>query len=360
MKVIYIASPCFDDKNKNLGYTKQACRQAVMEGHAFFAPLLLDALMDEGAPGEQFTVNSKYAMIEKCDELWVCGGWITPSILEEMQYAQRFGKPIRCLPAAPTSRTSTTYGIWADARPDGPLAGQSGFLYVGGRKLTFASPLEAWFRIEDIRSLCVNSAPAAEYMFLELECMDSSKRIDFEMLRELDLVPAFTPNNYVERSRSYYDTGGNSMVGTVKFYLSELDKNVWVSCNTEYVIITSTDYMQYQCDDGNDEAERWPYITLYEAFLNDVQPEDAGAWLPMIKEALAFTIEEECGYFGACAVPPAWLPDPIRDTAAPDHLAWLQANKKLVSLNKTCRVEIEPDYEASIQRDPSAMHTQKL
>ena len=81
-----------------------------------------------------------------------------------------------------------------------------------------------------------------------------------------------------------------------------------MSCNTEYVIITSTNYMQYQCDDGNDEAERWPYITLYEAFLNDVQPEDAGAWLPMIKDALVFTIEEECGYFGACVASGIRLP----------------------------------------------------
>lgn len=41
MKVVYIASPCSDDKDKDLGSTKQACRQAVMEGHAFLRPCSL-------------------------------------------------------------------------------------------------------------------------------------------------------------------------------------------------------------------------------------------------------------------------------------------------------------------------------
>lgn len=55
------------------------------------------------------------------------------------------------------------YAIWAEARPDGPLQGRSGFLSEDGHRLFFTSDTEMDQKIRDLRGLCLNRTPAVTY-----------------------------------------------------------------------------------------------------------------------------------------------------------------------------------------------------
>lgn len=55
------------------------------------------------------------------------------------------------------------YAIWAEARPDGPLQGRSGFLSEDGYRLFFTSDTEMDQKIQDLRGLCLNRTPAVTY-----------------------------------------------------------------------------------------------------------------------------------------------------------------------------------------------------
>ena len=51
----------------------------------------------------------------------------------------------------------------------------------------------------------------------------------------------FDPNNYEIKRRIYGNTGGHCMVGTMEFYLPDIDRKVWVHCNDESVAVTTAD-----------------------------------------------------------------------------------------------------------------------
>lgn len=55
------------------------------------------------------------------------------------------------------------YAIWAEAQPDGPLQGRSGFLSEAGCRLFFTSDTEMDQNIRDLRGLCLNRTHAVTY-----------------------------------------------------------------------------------------------------------------------------------------------------------------------------------------------------
>ena len=97
MKLIYVASPYAGDVQKNTEFAKEACRHAMSEGHAFFAPhLLYPAILDDNQPQErQLGINMGLAMLSHCDELWCYGDRISHGMMEEIAEADRLGIPIR-------------------------------------------------------------------------------------------------------------------------------------------------------------------------------------------------------------------------------------------------------------------------
>lgn len=97
MKLIYVASPYAGDVEKNTEFAKEACRHAMSEGHAFFAPhLLYPAILDDSKPRErQAGLDMGIAMLSRCDELWCYGDRISYGMHLEIEEAQRIGIPIR-------------------------------------------------------------------------------------------------------------------------------------------------------------------------------------------------------------------------------------------------------------------------
>ncbi len=119
------------------------------------------------------------------------------------------------------------------------------------------------------------------------------------------------------------------MVASVEFYLPHLDRTLWVNCNYECVTITSADFI-WQDEDKQGGWHEYEDVCLFEASYRQALPEDIEPWLPMIHKALEYTIEQETAYLrgGAFSLPVAWLPESIRLKAAPEYLAWLQAEER--------------------------------
>jgi hypothetical protein len=353
MKFICVASPYAGDVKKNIAFAKQACRYVMEQGHAFFAPhLLYPQLLDDANPQErQSGIDMGLAILSRCDELWVCGDRISPGMAQEIEQAKTLGIPIQYVSAEQIlNGLKPVYAIWAEARLDSPLAGRAGFLCQNRTRLRFSSRLETEVRINDIHNLCLNNAPAANYECVEYPAEHASDRnMNLETLRELDMTPDFDPDKFEIISQEYGNTGGQCMVATVEFYLPDLEKSVWVNCNDESVVITSADYTWNR--DGSESWERYEDVCLYSSFFQQELPEDAEPWLPIISKALEYTIEQETAYFKdrTFSLPVAWLPESIRQKAAPEYLAWLQTESKELQIAQEGRIVIEKAYSQNNQ-----------
>lgn len=97
MKLIYVASPYAGDIEKNTKFAKRACRHAMGEGHAFFAPhLLYPTILDEHQPEQrQLGLDMGIAMLSRCDEIWCYGDYISLGMHFEIEEAGRLGIPVR-------------------------------------------------------------------------------------------------------------------------------------------------------------------------------------------------------------------------------------------------------------------------
>ena len=104
------------------------------------------------------------------------------------------------------------------------------------------------------------------------------------------------------------------MVGTMAFRLPSLDRSVWVNCNDERVVITSADYVWNEDHSGS--WERYEDVLLFQADFQAAQPEDLGSWLPMVREALRYTMEQELSCLGkTLKIPASW--QSLMDTLQP-------------------------------------------
>ena len=246
-----------------------------------------------------------------------------------------------------TSERKPGFAILAEARQESPLAGQSGFLCEDGELLIFQAKEDAELRIKDIRGLCMNNAPAADYRCAEQpDSSASGKRMDLERLRALDTVPVFNPENFEIRNRVYGNSGGWCMVATMEVYLPDLNKTVWVNCNNECLDITSADYVWN--GDGSDSSERYTDVTLFSLDYHKNHPDIAGAWLPMILKTLEYIIQQETEFSLECdffSLPIEWLPESIRELAEPEYLAWLSDKHQKINIGKSNRIIIDEVYQ---------------
>lgn len=247
------------------------------------------------------------------------------------------------------------YLIWADARKEGPLAGQSGFLTENRKLLTFPTKEDAEIFAKDLRSLCLNNSPAASF-----ECLEhpgryaSNRRMALENIKTLDMTPSFDPNNFEIKNQIYGNTGGGCYVATVEFYLPELDKSIWMNSNDESISVASADFIWNE--DNSESWGRWENVSLYQAMYEHELPDDIKPWIPMIHKTLEYTIEQETN--NQCyrdsfefTLPVAWLPDSISKKAEPEYLSWLQENGKELSIAKGGQIVIDDEYIQTNQSD---------
>ena len=139
-------------------------------------------------------------------------------------------------------------------------------------------------------------------------------------------------SSYEIKNRIYGDTGGGCTVGTIEFYLPETGRTVWGDCTDESVTVCSADITWIS--DDSDSFENPSDYTLTGVYLHDEQPEDAGEWLPIIKETLKYTMEQELELFGNFTLPVDWLPYSVRQNADPMYLNWLREQGKCAEILK--------------------------
>jgi len=162
----------------------------------------------------------------------------------------------------------------------------------------------------------------------------------------------FNPAKFEVKKRVYDNTGDGCMVGMLEVYLPELSKTVWVSCNDESANVYSADFAW--CENNREDGVLNPVVisvSLYEDM-----PDSVEQWSPIIKEALAYVIEQEFGLNPdrLLPLPVAWLPDSIRDKADPGYLDWLQLQGRSAVIVKGDAVAVDVDYLKSGEPQPSA------
>lgn len=96
-RLVYIASPYAGDIPSNVEFAKAACRFAVSQGatplavHLLYPQILDDRIPDERTAGIQMGLH----VLKACDELWVCGDFISHGMQAELDAAKEWGIPVK-------------------------------------------------------------------------------------------------------------------------------------------------------------------------------------------------------------------------------------------------------------------------
>jgi len=96
VKLVYICSKYRGNVEENLKFAYLAGRYAIDKGcipiipHAYLTKCLNDNIPEEREKGIELGLK----LIDKCDELWVCGNTISEGMQREIEYAQKNGTTI--------------------------------------------------------------------------------------------------------------------------------------------------------------------------------------------------------------------------------------------------------------------------
>ena len=132
-KLIYIASPYAGEIEKNVAFAKSACRFAIDQGYIPIAVhLLYPQMLDDSEPAErEIGLRLGHGVLERCDELWMCGNRTSQGMAAELEIARSLNIAVRYFSYEQImDEPAPVYTIWAEAQQDGPLSGQAGFLCV--------------------------------------------------------------------------------------------------------------------------------------------------------------------------------------------------------------------------------------
>ena len=95
MKLVYICSPYAGDVVFNTELARRYCRAAVEQGVIPYAPhLLFPQWMDDADPAQrELAMTMGLSMLERADELWVCGDTVSAGMRTEIAFAE-----VCCIP----------------------------------------------------------------------------------------------------------------------------------------------------------------------------------------------------------------------------------------------------------------------
>lgn len=236
------------------------------------------------------------------------------------------------------------YAIWAEARPDGPLQGRSGFLSEDGYRLFFTSDTEMDQKIQDLRGLCLNRTPAVTYHGVAYPGdHDISAGISVEQIKACDLRPDFDSTRYEITQRIYGNTGGGCMVGTLAVRYPELEKTLWIHCNDEGVSVSSADYVWNEDHSGS--WARYEDVSIMEIDFWEQSPEDAGALFPAIQDTVTYTIQQAVQNSNRpFRIPAKWLPEAFCQTTDSEYIKWAVEVEHAVEVGKECVIINDPMY----------------
>jgi len=189
-----------------------------------------------------------------------------------------------------------------------------------------------------------------------LDCAISETMKEMAPIRKMSAYnnfPAFSPYDFEIRTQVYGNSGGNCMVGTVKFYLPDAKTSVWVNCSREAVSVYVANIIWNE--DGSDYSEDTEDYLLFQTGLTNDIPYTVKPWLSMIKEALAYTIEREMSHSDICtdafSLPVDWLPDSVKERVEPAYLDWLKKLGKEINIGKGGVIVADNEYVGCVTRE---------
>lgn len=96
-RLVYIASPYAGDIQSNVEFAKAACRFALSQGATPLAVhLMYPQILDDRIPDERTAeIQMGLRVLKACDELWVCGDFISHGMQVELDAAEEWGIPIK-------------------------------------------------------------------------------------------------------------------------------------------------------------------------------------------------------------------------------------------------------------------------
>jgi hypothetical protein len=95
MKVVYIAHPLGSGSDREAN-RRSAAKWVAWAGSIGVAPvadwIILSGEWDESRREQGLTID--FALIKRCDEVWLCGSRISPGMIAEARHAQAAGIPV--------------------------------------------------------------------------------------------------------------------------------------------------------------------------------------------------------------------------------------------------------------------------
>ncbi len=97
MNLVYIASPLAGDIEGNIQKALGYCRLAAEQGVAPVAPhTIFTRFLDDHDPAERkLGLKMGFALLTRCDELWVFGDIISAGMRSEITIAEKHDIPVR-------------------------------------------------------------------------------------------------------------------------------------------------------------------------------------------------------------------------------------------------------------------------
>ena len=112
--MIYICSPYAGNTEENTAFARQACGYAIRQGAVPLAPhLLYPQILNDSVPEErEIGIRLGLDILERCEELWICGDRMSAGMKRETAYAKARGIPVRRIPVCEIMGNSGRWILW--------------------------------------------------------------------------------------------------------------------------------------------------------------------------------------------------------------------------------------------------------
>lgn len=95
--IVYICSPYSGDVEMNVKKAKAYSRLAVDRGFVPLTPhLFLPAFISEETE-RKLALSAGLRFLSACQEIWICGGTVSPGMRNEIEHAKALRIPARCI-----------------------------------------------------------------------------------------------------------------------------------------------------------------------------------------------------------------------------------------------------------------------
>ena len=125
-RMIYICSLYAGNTEDNTAFARQACGYAISQGAVPLAPhLLYPQILNDSIPEERETgIRLGLEVLERCEELWICGDRMSAGMKREAAYAKARGILVRRIPVCEIMGNQTVQELGKGIR-EGPETSQS-------------------------------------------------------------------------------------------------------------------------------------------------------------------------------------------------------------------------------------------